>query len=205
MKKIKYNREIVNINYYTMKHQLELDLFEQWLPIEGYEDLYQVSNLGRVKSLNYRKSNQEQILKQDTNKKGYQQVQLYKDRKPKTFRVHRLVANAFIPNPNNLPQVNHKDEVKANNHVSNLEWCTVEYNINYGTRNEKVSKLMYGKLGKDCPNSKQVIQLTLSGEVVRKWDSTMDIQRELGYNQGNISKCCKGKRKTSNGYKWCYA
>ena len=188
-----------------MKQQLELDLFEQWLPIEGYEDLYQVSNLGRVKSLNYRKSNQEKILKQDTNKKGYQQVQLYKDRKPKTFRVHRLVANAFIPNPNNLPQVNHKDEVKANNHVSNLEWCTVEYNINYGTRNEKVSKLMYGKLGKDCPNSKQVIQLTLSGEVVRKWDSTMDIQRELGYNQCNISKCCKGKRKTSNGYKWVYA
>ena len=204
-----------------MKHQLELEN-EQWLPIEGYEDLYQVSNLGRVKSLerkityrNSLKTVKERILKQAT-KKGYQQVCLCKDGNIKWFSVHRLVANAFIDNPNNYEQVNHKDENKCNNHVSNLEWCNRKYNINYGTRNERHSKSMigkfsgknhplYGKLGKDNPNSKQIIQLTLGGEVINTWGGTREIQRKLGYNQSSICKCCKGKQKTSNGYKWSYA
>ena len=190
---------------------------EIWLPIENYED-YQVSNHGRVKSLNYNKTKQEQILKLYTNKYGYQQVMFCKDGKRKMFSVHRLVASTFIDNPNNYEQVNHKDENPSNNHVDNLEWCTAQYNINYGTRNEKASKAMIGKysgennpkamlgkLGKDCPNSKQVIQLTLNNEVIRIWDSMMDIQRELDYNQGNISKCCRGRYKSSYGYKWAYA
>lgn len=184
---------------------------EIWKTIDGYED-YQVSNYGRVKSLNYNKTKQEQILKQTTNNNGYQLVVLYKYGKPKTFSVHRLVANAFIDNSNNLPQVNHKDENPSNNHVENLEWCDCKYNINYGTRNEKASKALsgencylFGKLGKDNPKAKQVIQLTLENEVVRKWDSMMDIQREFTYNIGNISACCNNKRKSANGYKWQFA
>lgn len=188
---------------------------EEWLPIDGYENLYQVSNYGRIKSLERIDNNnhlvKEKILKQKTTKYGYQQVGICKDKKQKRFQVHRLVANAFIPNPNNYPVVNHKDEVKTNNHVDNLEWCTVEYNCNYGTRNEKVSKAVsgknnyqFGKFGKEHHRSKQVIQLTLSNEVVKTWDSMMDIKRELGYNNAHISSCCKGKRKTSNGFIWRY-
>ena len=108
---------------------------EEWKYIEGYEGLYQVSNYGRVRSLFYRKKNQVQLLKLRKVTKGYLQVALWKNRKRKDFMVHKLVAEAFIPNPNNYPQINHKDEDKTNNCVENLEWCTNEYNHNYGTRN----------------------------------------------------------------------
>lgn len=192
--------------------QLELPLFEEWKPISGYEDLYQVSNFGRVKSLNYNHTNQEQILKQATNKDGYKVVCLYKDGKGKTFQVHRLVAMAFITNPNNYAEVNHKDECKTNNHISNLEWCDCKYNCNYGTRNERHSKAMsgennpmLGKLGKDNPNAKQIIQLTLENEVIKIWGSIIDVERKLGYHKSSICKCCKGKLKKTYGYKWCYA
>ena len=186
---------------------------EIWLPIDGF-DGYEVSNYGRIKSLNYNKTKQEQILKQDTNKKGYQRVCLYKDRKRKKFLVHRLVANAFIDNPNNYEQVNHKDEVKTNNYVDNLEWCDCKYNINYGTVRERISKAMsgenhpkpmLGRFGKDNPTSKQVIQLSLENEVIKIWGSAIDVQRELGYHNSAICNCCKGKRKSANGYKWQYA
>lgn len=188
--------------------QLKLDLFEEWLPIENYEDLYQVSNWGRVKSLNYRHTNQEQILKQINDKDGYQQIRLYKDGKGKTFKVHRLVAMAFIQNPNNYTEINHKDECKTNNRIDNLEWCNRKYNVNFGTRNERCSgenHPMFGNFGKKHPSAKQIIQLTLNGEVVRKWDSAMDVKRELGYNQGNISSCCRGEHKSAYNYKWQFA
>lgn len=188
-----------------MKHQLELDLFEQWLPIEGYEDLYQVSNLGRVKSLGNDKTRKERILKPFTNKQGYQQVSLCKDGKVKILYVHRLVAMAFIPNTNNYAEVNHIDENPSNNHISNLEWCDRKYNCNYGTRNEKVSKALSGKFGKKNNRSKQIIQLTLDGEFIKNWGSMMDVERKLGYHQSSISQCCKGRYKSANGYKWKFA
>lgn len=103
-------------------------MVEVWKDIEGYEGLYQVSNMGRVKSLI-----KGIILKQWTDKDGYRQVGLLK----KTFKVHRLVAKAFIENPDDLPLVNHKDENKANNNITNLEWCTNEYNLSYGTARKK--------------------------------------------------------------------
>lgn len=183
---------------------------EQWKTISGYEN-YEVSNYGRVKSL---KGKEERILKQGTNKYGYQQICLCKDGKPKSFKVHRLVASAFIDNPNNYEQVNHIDENKCNNHVDNLEWCDCKYNINYGTACERRSKAlsgensskpMLGKFGKEHHLSKQVIQLTLYGEVMRNWDSIADVQRELGYSNAHICSCCKNKRKSAYGYKWCYA
>lgn len=118
---------------------------EIWKDIEGYEGLYQVSNMGNVKSLNYKRSGKERLLKPRKNKLGYMFVGLYKDNKPKNFRVHRLVAMTFLENPNNLSCVNHKDENPSNNHVDNLEFCTHEYNMNYGTIKERKSKKMKGK------------------------------------------------------------
>lgn len=129
---------------------------EIWKDIEGYEGLYQISNLGRVKSLekyvntaiknNTKVKRKEQILKQ-YNKNGYLQVTLTHNNKRKYFGVHRLVANAFIPNLNNYPQVNHKDENTLNNCVDNLEWCTAKYNCNYGTRNSRICNITSFKKG----------------------------------------------------------
>lgn len=113
---------------------------EIWKCINGYDGKYQISSNGRVRSLNFNKTEETVILKQSSDTYGYKQVTLYKNGKRKTYKVHRLVAETFISNPNKYPQVNHKDENKENNSVKNLEFCTEQYNINYGTRNERVSK-----------------------------------------------------------------
>lgn len=117
---------------------------EVWRDIKDYEGLYQVSNLGDVRSLNYNQTGEIKVLKQG-NAKGYKRVGLFKNGKTKQYSVHRLVALAFISNPDDLPMVNHKDEDKTNNNVNNLEWCTHEYNMSYGTRNERISKKHKGK------------------------------------------------------------
>ena len=174
---------------------------EIWKDIKGYEGYYQVSNFGRVKSIE-RKVNKwdgirtinERILKQNLSHNGYYFVSLSKNGKRRTYRVNRLVAEAFIPNPDNLPQVNHKEENKLNNNVENLEWCTSKYNNNYGTHNDKISKRL----------SKPVLQLDKNGNFIKLWESIMSIERETGFFQGSISNCCKGKYKTSYGYKWKY-
>lgn len=160
---------------------------EVWKDIDGYEG-YQVSNLGRVRSF---KNGKVRILKPSSDKCGYLIVNLCKNSSSKSCRVHRLVAQAFIPNPNNLPQVNHKDENPSNNIVSNLEWCDAKYNINYGTRNEKTSKV--------------VIQIDKNTNVVINiFPSTREAERQTGYGHGYICDCCKGKYKTAYGYKWKY-
>ena len=169
---------------------------EIWCPIKDYEGLYEVSDKGRVRSIKFGK---ERILKPLRNTCGYLQVQLWKNGEKKNLLVHRLVAQAFIPNPDNLPQVNHKDEDKENNSVQNLEWCDGKYNINYGTCIKRVSeKLTNGKL------SKPVLQYTKSGEFVKEWKSAKDVQRNLGYFHNNISYCCNGKLKSAYGYVWKY-
>lgn len=113
-----------------------------WKEIPGYEGLYQVSNTGRVRSLNYNGTGKTKVLKQTTNKDRYKKVTLFKKGKCKTWRVHRLVALAFIPNPNNYPIINHKDENPSNNYYKNLEWCTYSYNTNYGNCRKKMSEAM---------------------------------------------------------------
>ena len=164
---------------------------EVWCPIKGYEGQYEVSDKGRVKSLKYGK---ERMLIQVRDSGGYLVVNLYKNSEKKMYYVHRLVSQAFIPNQNNLPEVNHKDENKTNNYVQNLEWCTDKYNTNYGTRNQRVSEKL----------SKPVLQYTESGAFVREWKSMQDVQRNLNYGQCNISRCCNGILKTAYGYIWKY-
>lgn len=112
-----------------------LNIMELWKDICGYEGLYMISNLGNIKSIK-----KDALLKPIQNNNGYSRVSLYKNGKYKAFSVHRLVAEAFIPNPGALPQVNHKDEDKSNNKVDNLEWCTAKYNSNYGTIKERRKK-----------------------------------------------------------------
>lgn len=158
---------------------------EIWEDKKDYEGHYQVSNFGRVKSIKFGK---ERILKQHI-RGGYYSVGLSKNGIVKTYLVHRLVAEAFLDNPDNLPYVNHKDECKTNNNVDNLEWCTHEYNINYGTRTERCSK--------------PVLQYTLDGEFVREWPSARECGRN-GYHQGHIAECCRGERKTHEGFIWKY-
>lgn len=170
---------------------MEDKINEIWKNIDGYEGLYQISNLGRVKSLGNEKNRKERILKLTKNKKtGYLQVGLHKEGKAKRINVHRLVASAFIENPNNLPFINHIDEDKTNNSVSNLEWCDAKYNNNYGTRNKRIGVAF----------SKKVLCL----ETGVTYSSTMDANIQTGINQSNISKCCLGNRKTAGGYHWQY-
>lgn len=181
---------------------------EEWRTIENYPE-YQISSFGRVKSLLFGK---ERILKQGKDENGYLQVVLTKDKKQKTFRVHRLVCSAFIPNPQNLPCVNHKDEQKTNNCVDNLEWCSYTYNINYGTRNDKCAKAHKGMKhtqetkDKICKaQSKPILQFSKSGNIIlHKWDSISQASEILGIDNSSISKSCKGKQKTCGGYRWMY-
>ena len=164
---------------------------EIWKDIKGFEGHYQVSNLGRVKSL---KRGKERILKPGRDTYGYLRVILWKNNKMKMCYIHRLVAQAFLPNPQNLPQINHKNEDKTDNKVENLEWCDSRYNNNYGTRTQRqVEKL-----------SKPVIQFTKDGKLVKEWKSTHDVERNLGYSHGHISSCCNGRYKSAYEFNWKY-
>ena len=171
-----------------------------WKDIKDYEGLYQVSNWGRVKSLGnggtYKTS---RILKTVKDINGYFYVTLWKNGKQKHCLVHRLVATAFLDNPDNFPCINHKDEVKTNNSVENLEWCSYKYNNNYGSHNEKVSDAQIN----DPNKSKKVLQFTLDGELIREWESTRECERN-GFNHGSVSACCRGKILQYKGFYWMY-
>jgi len=163
------------------------------MKIEGYEN-YEVRPNGEVVIIKTGR-----VLKPIKTKCGYLRVQLWKNGKGKWFGVHRLVAQAFIQNPLNLPCVNHKDEDKTNNNVENLEWCTYKYNANYRTRIERIVKAnINGK------QSKPVLQLMKDGSLVRIWPSASEVERQLHFSTSHISKCCRGKLHSAYGYKWCY-
>ena len=183
---------------------------EEWRDVVGYEGLYQVSSIGRIKSLE-RKSAQfyqkgtlccysvkEKICKQSI-VKGYLMVHLSKEKRKEQIKVHRLVAGAFIPNTKGLPQVNHKNENKLCNEVKNLEWCSCQYNNNFGTRNERISQSQ-----RNNPKfSKKVVQYTLDGKFVREWDSICELGRNC-FDRKGVSRVCRGIKNynTSGGYIW---
>lgn len=162
--------------------------------VTGYEGLYQISNLGRVKSLKYDKFMTPAISN------GYQRIGFTKNSIKKFYRVHRLVAQAFIPNPDNKPFVNHKDGVRDNNVVDNLEWCTISENEQH----------KYEVLGYEYPkgeNNKMAIkvnQYNKSGEFIKTYGCIRDAERDLVINKSNIIECCKGIRKTAGGFIWKY-
>lgn len=164
---------------------------EIWRDIEGYEGLYQISNKGNVKSL-YKGS--ERILRPWDNGCGYMNIGLFKNGMLKCIKVHRLVAITFIPNPYKLPEVNHKDENKKNNCVDNLEWMIHRDNLNYGTRNERAG---YSR-------SKPILQYSKSGEFIREWQGSREVERVLGIYNTSIIQCCKGNRKSAGGFIWKY-
>lgn len=180
---------------------------EIWKDIKDYEGLYQVSNMGRVKSLNFHRTGKEKVLKPIPNIHGYLYVHLCYKIKTKAYKVHRLVAEAFLPNPDNLPEVNHKSEIKSQNYVwvnedgtidpekSNLEWCSKTYNCNYGTRVQRI---------KD-KKSKSVKQLTLNGELIHIWKSAEETNKK-GFNKKCVTFCClnSDKQMTHMGFKWEY-
>lgn len=167
---------------------------EEWRPVRGYEGLYDASNFGRVRSLdryevagNVKRFRKGRILKAVKRKDGYLQVDLCKDGKYKHFQIHRLVWSAFNGSIPEGYEINHIDERPWNNAVWNLSLMTHNENINYGKRTEKCSDI--------------VLQLTLDEVLVKEWPSMREVERN-GFDQGAVSNCCNGKRKTHKGFKW---
>lgn len=192
---------------------------EIWKDIEGYEGLYQVSSEGNVKSLEReviykdgrKKTLKEKILHNFISDLGYFHVMLSKNGISKRYKVHRLVAKAFIPNPNNLPIINHKDENKTNNKVENLEWCTQYYNIHYGTMIERGREKQLNR--KDL--SKEVKQYNLDGVLIETFKSVSEVERKYPqFKINSVSRCCRGGQilngkwqtiTSYKGYVWRYA
>lgn len=168
---------------------------EEWKDVIGYEGIYQVSNLGRVR-------NKDKILK-PSNTGKYRHLALCKSGTRKDVTIHRLVAEAFIPNPHNYPCINHIDENKENNVASNLEWCDYRHNLLHSTSAEELSKRAKEFMsGETNPNRTQVLCV----ETGKVYESIKDASEELGIDASQIVKVCKGKanRKTAGGYHWKY-
>ena len=177
---------------------------EIWKPIKGYEGLYEVSNLGRVRSLDkvlpvfvngtHATRVRRGVIRRQHVGRGYHYVLLRDGGKDKNFRVHRLVAEAFVPNPQNLPQVNHKDEDKGNNRADNLEWCSSSYNHRYGTTIERAADKI----------RRPVVQLSMDGSEIREFESVTKAAESVNTSSCQISRACNGKSKTAKGYRWRY-
>lgn len=187
---------------------------EIWKPVKGYEGLYEVSNLGKVRSLDhickYRikgyvitKLIEGRILNNHLATIGYYILGLHKDKKSRFVYVHRLVAEAFIENPNGYRYINHKDEDKTNNRVDNLEWCTQKHNLNWGTSRARLSASRKA----NPHNNRRIAQLSLDGSLIKVFNSAADAAEAMGVRYPSIIGCCRGYvgHKTCSGYKWRYA
>ena len=170
---------------------------EVWKDIKNYEGLYQVSNLGRIKSLKHGK---ERILKSFKEANGYLKICLCNNNVKKTFSIHKLVANTFLDNPKNHPVINHINGNKSDNRIINLEFCTYSYN----SKQAYELGLLKRKYGKENPCAKKVCQYDKKGNFIKKWDSIIEASQKLGINHSHISECCGGKYKTTGGYVWRY-
>lgn len=207
---------------------------EEWRAVKGYEGLYEVSSFGRVRSLdrwvNHSRGEKAlrkgQILKLQPNKDGYPMAALCHKQKIKLAQVHRLVADAFVPNPDNLPCVNHRNEIKDCNIPDNLEHCTVAYNNSYGTKLKKQAEKQRGQkrpqvaeklrgitrseeTKQRCTEAKRlkmkpVLQYALGGELIGEYESIKEAYRQTGVHYGNICSCCVGRCHTAGGFVWHY-
>lgn len=178
---------------------------EIWKPISGFEGIYEASTFGNVRSVNrmisgigrnkiiHRKG---KILKLPINSRGYCVVSL----QGKTHYVHQLIAQTFIPNPMNLPEVNHKDEIKTHNNSNNLEWCDSLYNNLFGTRLDRVAKALINY----PPFSRPLLQISKDGLVIKRFPSFKQMTRETGFDRSFVMKCCKGESQFAYGYVWRY-
>lgn len=184
---------------------------EEFRDIENFEGLYQISNYGRVKSLERFKRNhtkvqkvEEQILKSHLNNRGYYYAMLNKEGEQNHKTIHRLIAQAFIPNPNNLPCINHIDGNKLNNSLDNMEFCTYSHNNKEAYRLGLKKSAITGRLGYDNWNSKPICQYDLKGNFIKEWACSLEVKRQLGINASNITSCCRGERNKAGGYIWKY-
>lgn len=175
---------------------------ETWKPIKGFEGFYEVSDLGNVRSLNWRNIGEVRNLFLKPHSRGYLQVELKKNGTRKMFLVHRLVASHFIENPNGNLEVNHINENKQDNRVENLEWCAHSYNVKYSMDRHPQTRAFCSRKLK-CTN--KIVQLTLSGEIVKIWDTPISIKHSLGFSDWSIKQCCRGERRQAYGYKWQFA
>ncbi len=182
---------------------------EIWKDIEDYEGYYQISNLGNVKSLDYRRRGYSKNLTPKINNRGYAWVELAVNGLKQYFLIHRLVATAFIVNPNKYPIVNHIDENPLNNIVDNLEWCTSSYNALYSRERHdyesKIVRIGNRKTSTHRRRCESINQYTLDGLLIRKWEDSLQIRNNMNANQTSILECCEGKRKTAYGFKWEFA
>lgn len=178
---------------------------EIWKDIEGYEGKYMISSLGNVLTLNYKRTGKNKILKPVLLNMGYYVVGLCKNGKQKKHYIHRLIAQAFIPNPDNKPEIDHIDTNPLNNNINNLRWVTSKENSNNNFTKQHCSEKRKTMIGVKHPKSKKIVQLTQNGEFIKQWDSIMDVQRELNIQHSNIWKTINGIRNSAGGYKWQYA
>lgn len=178
---------------------------EIWKPVKNYENLYEVSNTGKIKSLSYNHQKTPKIMKPTINSAGYYKVELYKNGKSNIFSIHRLVAESFIENPNNYPCVNHIDCNKKNNNVSNLEWVTHKQNSYHAMQNGLyVQPPLKGKHGKDNPLCKPILQYDTDGNFVKLWYSATEASLAFNCKSTTICSCLNGRLKTAKGFVWKY-
>ena len=174
---------------------------EIWKYIDGYDNKYQISNLGRVKSF---KLKCEKILTPQINKKGYLCIGLCKNSKIKMTRIHRLIAFYFIPNPENKRCINHKNSIRTDNRIGNLEWATYsENNFHAYNIGNRIGSAL-GKFGINNPSSKKIYMFNKNGEHISSYASLAEASLKTNINAGNISMCANGKRKLAGGFIWKY-
>ena len=201
--------------YFLVGRKL-VNMEEIWKDIKGYEKMYQISNYGRIKSLSrfinsckqyssigyYSK---EKIIKQSVSKTGYYICTLCKNGKTRTFKVHRLIAEAFIDNPNNLPIINHKDGNKLNNSIDNMEWCDYSHNNKEAYKQGLKESNLKWIVELNKRKRKKVNQYDLNNNFIKQYKSVHEAENETKAHHVNIIKVCKGQRITAGGYKWRYA
>ncbi len=173
---------------------------EMWKDIKDYEGYYQISNLGRVKSINFNNTKQEKLMALTTTWDGYKKLRLSKMGKAKAYLSHRLVAVQFISNFENKPFVNHINGIKSDNRIENLEWCTQSENCIHSMKVLGNISGATGKTGYLNKNSKEVHQYTTNGDFIGKYGSQKEAERKTGIGQGLISRCVRGVINQTNGY-----